>query len=87
MVNVGDTVAPAATVTEAGTEATVGSLLNRMTTAPPAGACPFSVTVLAVVDLPPTVLAGDSLTAVKAAGFTVSDAVFRLVPILAVMVT
>jgi hypothetical protein len=43
MVNVGETVVPAATVTDAGT-ATPGSLLASATTAPPAGALPFRVT-------------------------------------------
>jgi len=62
MVNAGDTVAPPATVTEAGTVAAAGLLLVSVTTAPPAGAGPFSVTVFAVVDVPPSTDAGDNVT-------------------------
>jgi hypothetical protein len=87
IVNTGEVVAPAATVTEIGRLATVGSLLDRSTTAPPAGACPFNVTVLFVVDLPPTTEGGESFTEVNAAGFTVSVSDFVLVPSLALIVT
>ena len=87
IVNTGEVVAPAATVTETGTLATVGSLLDRSTTAPPVGAGPFSVTELFVADLPPTTEAGDSFTEVSAAGFTVSVSDFLLVPSLALIVT
>ena len=52
MGNAGDTVAPPATVTVAGT-VVLGSLLASVTTAPPAGAGPFKLTV-AVVDVPPS---------------------------------
>jgi len=51
MVNVGDTDAPPATVTDAGTVA-AGLLLVNVTTAPPPGAAPFKLTV-AVVETPP----------------------------------
>ena len=70
IVNVGETFAPAATVTEAGT-VELGSLLASVTTAPPDGAGPFSFTVFAVVDPPPITEAGDSVTAEMTAGVTV----------------
>ena len=47
-------VAPARTVTEAGTVKTALSEAN-VTTAPPAGAAVLSVTVLTVYDLPPVI--------------------------------
>ena len=47
-------VAPAATVTEAGTPA-AGLLVESVTTAPPAGAAPFRVTV-PVAEPPPATL-------------------------------
>ena len=73
IVNAGDAVAPAATVTEAGTR-TPGSLLDRFTTSPPAGAGPFRVTLFAVVETPPTTEVGDK-TGVATNGFTVRVAV------------
>src|SRR5450755_4675085 len=87
MVNAGEVVAPAGTVTETGGVATVGALLVRATTAPPDGAGPFSETVLAVVDLPPTSVLGDRFTAESKAALTVSVPVLVFVPSLAVMVT
>jgi hypothetical protein len=74
-------VAPAATVTLAGTCAAVVLLLLSPTVAPPVGAAPLSVTV-PVDEMPPVTLVGfreteDNDTA--AAGFTVSVAV--LVPL------
>jgi hypothetical protein len=61
MVNTGETEAPAATVTEAGTVA-AALLLVSVTTAPPAGAGPLSVTVFKVVDAPPKTDDGDKVT-------------------------
>jgi hypothetical protein len=52
-------VAPAGTVTLAGTVATDGLLLERETTAPPPGAGPFRVT-LPVEGVPPVTLVGFS---------------------------
>ena len=68
-------VAPPATVTLAGTVATLVLLLDRLTTAPPLGAAALSVTV-PVEELPPVTLDGLRLSAVSvgAAGVTVSDA-------------
>jgi hypothetical protein len=75
MVNVAD-VAPAVTVTVAGGEATAGSPLVNVTAAPPVGAGPFSVTVLWVVEWPPTTLVGDNRNDSTAGEFTVKVAVF-----------
>jgi hypothetical protein len=50
-------VAPAATVTLAGTRASVVLLLESATCAPPAGAGPLSVTV-PIEEFPPTTLTG-----------------------------
>ena len=50
-------VAPPGTVTDAGTWAAVALLLNRVTTAPPSGAGPLSVTV-PIEDIPPTTVVG-----------------------------
>ena len=66
---------PAATVTDAGTVAALVTEEERVTTTPPAGAGPVSVTV-PVELLPPTTLAGATLTADRAAGVTVRPAVW-----------
>src|SRR5690349_22473214 len=64
-------VAPAATVTDAGT-APATLLLARVTTAPPAGAAEVSVTV-PVLPMPPRTAVGFSVKAFSpAAGFTTS---------------
>jgi hypothetical protein len=63
-------VAPAATVTDAGTEAAAVLLEVRVTTAPPAGAGLASVTV-PVEDVPPSTEAGDTATERRAAAVTV----------------
>ena len=65
-------VAPAATVTLAGTEA-AALLLESVTCAPPAGAGPFSVTV-PELGLPPVTLAGLMPSEEITGGTTVSEA-------------
>jgi len=83
-------VAPAATVTLAGTRATLVLLLESAICAPPAGAGPLNVTV-PVEELPPTTLVGLSVKEVGVGdgggtGLTVSDAVLLTPPRVAVMV-
>ena len=65
---------PAGMVTVAGTAAIEDLLLERPTTAPPAGATPPRVTV-AVLELPPVTVDGLSETPVTVSGFTVSVAI------------
>src|SRR5579863_9040905 len=86
MVNVGDTVAPAETVTEAGT-VTLALLLASVTTAPPDGAFPFSVTKLPDDDAPPTRGLGDRFTTDTDGAVTVRIALFVLLFADAVIVT
>ena len=66
MVKGTEVVIPPATVTVAGTEATVGSELDKLTVVPPAGAPEVSATVFAVVELPPTTDVGARVTPCKA---------------------
>ena len=75
IVNVAD-VAPASTVTVGGGSATVESPLVSITTAPPVGAGPFSITALCVVVWPPTTLVGDNRSDATEGEFTVKLAVF-----------
>ena len=74
MVNVGETDAPAGTVTEAGTIA-AGLLLASVTTAPPDAAGPLSVTVFKVVCVPPKTEPGNKVTAEGTGGSMVKVAV------------
>lgn len=72
-------VAPAATVTLAGTRAAAVLLLESTTIAPPAGAAPLNVTVPVEDCTPPTTLVGFSVSEERvgaggAAGVTVSEA-------------
>jgi hypothetical protein len=66
-------VAPAATVTLAGTVAAAVLLLPNVTTAPPAGAALLNVT-FPVDEAPPVTVAGLTDTEETAGGFTVSVA-------------
>jgi hypothetical protein len=86
MANVGETVAPTATVTEAGT-VTPGSLLASVTVAPPDGALPFKVTLLPFEDAPPTRETGARFRSDTAGATTVRLAVLVTPPELAEMVT
>jgi hypothetical protein len=86
IVKAGDTVAPAATVTEAGTVA-AGLLLDSVTTAPAAGAAPLSVTVFPVTDVPPWTEAEDKVRADGLGGCTVRVAVAVMPPYVAEIVT
>ena len=67
IVNAGDTVAPAATVTVPGTVA-AALLLISVTTAPPAGAGPLKVTVFKVRELPLVTVAADKVKACAVTG-------------------
>src|SRR5687768_13697046 len=85
-------VAPSGTVTVAGTVATVGLLLARVTVTPPAGAAADSVTV-PVEGLPPATLVGFSVAEARvgpvtgAAGVTVRVTGVEAPPRVAVIVT
>jgi hypothetical protein len=85
-------VAPAATVTLAGTRAAPVLLHESDTTAPPVGAAPLNVTVPVENCVPPVTLVGfsvneDSVTGGGGAGFTVSVAVLVVPPNAALIVT
>ena len=69
IVKVPETVAPGGTVTEAGTEASVGFVLVRLKISPPVGAGLASTIVLEPKTVPPVIVAADKLT-VTAIGFT-----------------
>ena len=73
IVNTGDTLVPAATVTEAGTP-TPGSLLDRVTTVS-TGATALMVTLFNVVEMPPVTDVGDKFTESTFNGLTVRVAV------------
>ena len=68
-------IAPAATVTLAGTVAAAVSPLDIVTVAPPVGAALLRVTV-PVEELPPVTVAGFTLSPDNAGGLTVSVAVW-----------
>jgi hypothetical protein len=68
-------VAPAGTVTVAGTVADALELESE-TTVPPAGAAPFSVTLFAVDDAPPVTEVGLSVRVDSDGGFTVIATLF-----------
>lgn len=87
MLNVVDVREPAATVTVAGTDATVGLELDSATVTPPIGAGPFKVTVFPVIVFPPTVPGCARLTEETARGITVSVTGTEMPLYLAVMVT
>src|SRR5262245_49402880 len=78
-------VAPAATVTEAGTVAALVLLLESVTTPPPAGAAAASVTV-PVLPSPPVTAVGFRTTE-EIAGFTTSVIVLAAPLYVAVIVT
>jgi hypothetical protein len=61
ILNWGETIAPAVTVTEAGTVAT-GLLLASVTVAPEEGAAAFKDTVFVLVEPPPTTDVGERFT-------------------------
>ncbi len=84
MVNVAD-VAPAATVTDAGTAA-AARFDDRTTTRPPVGAGPVSVTV-PVADTPPSTDDGDTETFETAGATTVNVTDLLTVPSVAVIAT
>jgi hypothetical protein len=87
MLNAGEVVPPAATVTDGGTDATAGLPLVRWTVAPPGGAGASRVTVLAALPVPPTKTGVARFTEATASGFTVRVACALAAEDEAVMVT
>jgi hypothetical protein len=79
-------VAPPGTVTHTGTDAEDDELCS-VTTAPPAGAGPFRVTVFVVVVFPPVVEDGDNVNDETAAGISVNVALLLTPPYTAEIVT
>jgi hypothetical protein len=73
IVNAGELVDPAATVTVDGTDAPGPA--DRFTTAPAGGAGAFKMTLLKVVELPPTTDVGERATEYNPTGLTVRLAV------------
>ena len=69
-------VAPAATETLGGTEATAALPLVNVMAVPPAGGWPVRRTVLWVLDFPPVIWVGESGNDSNCAGCTVRVAVF-----------
>jgi len=80
-------VAPAGTITLAGTGAVTGSDVDSVTTAPPDGAGPFRFTRFAVYEFPPAIDAGDGVMELIATGTTVSMLDLVTPSYVAVMVT
>jgi hypothetical protein len=78
IVNLAD-VRPAGTITLAGTESATPEL-ERVTTAPAAGAGPVRATVLVVEVTPDTIVAGESMTEDTDGGTTDALAVFDAPP-------
>ena len=72
--NVGETVCPSNTTTDAGTVA-AGSLLVNCTVIPPTGATPISVTLLAAAVTLPTTEAGATVSAIRIGRLTTKFAV------------
>jgi len=88
ILNTGEVAAPAATLTDAGSEATAGLLLDNLTGAPAGGAGVSRVTVLvAPVAAPPTTDVGERFREATPSGFTMMVAVALSPENLAVMVT
>jgi hypothetical protein len=86
MLNAAETVAPASTSTDDGTDAAAGLLLVSLTLAPAGGAGARRVTVLPELFVPPTKIVAVRFTEATASGFTVTVACALAVEDVAVMV-